>query len=98
MDWDNLFGKHQISNGNFKIFDLGCLTLELKSEKEGWSLKSTVGGNGDNPMPGKTADTGEYFQTGKSNSVVIAPALPEKPLVFKSSRLTILPGEKLTFF
>lgn len=98
MDWDNLFGKHQIPPGNVKSFDLGCMMLEIKREKEGWFLKSTVGSNGEDSTPEKTADTGEYFQTGKSNSVVIAPALPEKPLVFKSSRLTILSGEKLTFF
>lgn len=29
MDWDNLFGKHQIPPGNFKIFDLGRGNPEL---------------------------------------------------------------------
>lgn len=97
MDEISVFGKHQIIPGEYKIFTLENFSLGVKREKDGWILL--------NPVPlstdvEKQSDftSGEYFQTGKSNTFHIAPALPQKPLVFKGSKLHLSSGQKLTFF
>jgi hypothetical protein len=97
MDARSVFGKHQIMPGNHKVFTLENFSLGAKREKDGWVLL--------NPYPlspdvDKKPDftEGEYFQTGKSNTIHLAPSLPEKPLVFKGSKLHLGSGQKLTFF
>ena len=80
------FGKQQILPGDKHILELENTTLSIIREKEGWTFTSA-----DN-------EQGEYHQTGKSNTLLIQPALPEKPIVFKGSRLNVAPKQKLTFF
>ena len=41
---------------------------------------------------------GTYYHSGKSNRLILAPALPSKPMVFKSSQIVISPKQRLTFF
>ena len=95
MSSNEIFGKHQITPGNTKSFILGDTTFFLKREKEGWYILQT-----DNQQ--ETEDKvdfskAEYFQTGKSNSIVISPSLPVKPMVFKGNQLKVSPKQKFTF-
>ena len=96
MSSNEIFGKHQITPGNTKSFLLGDSTLWLKREKEGWYILQK--GNEKEQEEQPDFSGAEYFQTGKSNSIVIAPALPVKPMVFKGSQLKISPKQKFTFF
>lgn len=98
MNTNIILKKHQILPGNNKKFDLGCISLTANREKEGWHLATSDNCNGNKKLTAEENSTVEYFHTGKSNSIIIAPALPPKPLVFKGSRLNVLPGQKLTFF
>jgi hypothetical protein len=97
MPKNPIFGKHQIMPGEHRILSDENFLIVVKREKEGWVIL-----NMENPTSEKPEEpdftTGEYFQTGKSNSIFIAPSLPEKPLVFKGSKLHVSPGLKLTFF
>ena len=97
MQNNPLPGKHQIMPGESRVFSTENFQLAVRREKDGWTLLYT------DHLPGAETGNpdfslGEYFQTGKSNSLIIAPALPEKPLVFKGSRLHVSPGQKFTFF
>jgi hypothetical protein len=96
MDSNKIFGKHQIMPGNFTSLRLGESNLWIKREKEGWYILPAVEPVADSEIP--EFNKGEYFQTGKSNSMVIAPALPIKPLVFKGNNLFVSPKQKFTFF
>lgn len=96
MDSNNLFGKHQILPGNTKIFVLGTSQIGIKREKEGWFVR-LFENNAIQP-DGQLIAEGEYFHTSKSNSIILSPALPEKPLVFKGNLMKVSPGQKLTFF
>ena len=86
MNTKQLFGKHQVSLGESHTLELENETLTITREREGWSFGSTE------------VTQNEYYHTGKSNTLVIQPALPEKPIVFKGSRLNVAPKQKLTFF
>ncbi|MBN1986268.1 MAG: DUF432 domain-containing protein [Prolixibacteraceae bacterium] len=100
---NEIFGKHQITPGNTKHFPVGDFSIWLKREKEGWYILQT-----NSPVPSDEqpdffqgnlyGTNAEYFQTGKSNSIILAPALPAKPIVFKGSQLKISPKQKFTFF
>lgn len=82
--------------GNLTSFQLGDSKLFIKREKEGWYILPA------NQQEINTENLefkkGDYFQTGKSNSLIIAPAMPIKPLVFKGNNLFVSPKQKLTFF
>ncbi len=97
MPKNPIFGKHQIMPGENRIFSDENFSIGVKREKEGWiilNLENLTSEKQEN----EDFTKGEYFQTGKSNSLFIAPSLPEKPLVFKGSKLHVSPGLKLTFF
>jgi hypothetical protein len=97
MPKNPIFGKHQIAPGEHRFFADENFSMGVKREKEGWILL-----NLENPAAEKPEDAdfseGEYFQTGKSNTIFITPSLPDKPLVFKGSKLHVSPGQKLAFF
>jgi hypothetical protein len=92
-----IYGKHQIMPGEHRILSDENFSIGAKRKKEGWVLK-----NMENPASANSENTdfteGEYFQTGKSNSLFIAPSLPVKPLVFKGIGLNVSPGQRLNFF
>lgn len=98
MDTSELLKKHQILPGATKIIDIGCVQLSATRENEGWHLVTTDNCPDDDIMLSEEATLADYFQTGKSNSLIIAPALPAKPLVFKGSGLNILPHQNITIF
>lgn len=92
-----IFGKHVIPDGEHTIFSHGNFSLAVKRENEGWLFLQT-----DNKRSAKnlTPDFSgaEYFKTGKSDTLRLVPALPEKPLIFKGNNLHISSGQKLIFF
>lgn len=98
MDLESILKKHKILPGETKLIDIGCVQLAATRKTEGWHLITTD--NCPNDDIDLTTDSilSDYFQTGTSNTLVIAPALPAKPLVFKGIGMSVLPGQKLTFF
>ena len=98
MDLNSILQRHQILPGNTKIIDIGCVQLSATRTNEGWHLITTDNCPDDDISLHEDSTVADYFQTGKSNSLVIAPALPVKPLVFKGSGLNVLPGQKITMF
>ena len=96
MNTNEIFGKHQIPPGDTKSFPLGDTTLYVKREKEGWYFLRNE--NEQESLNNVDFSKAEFYQTGKSNSLVITPALPAKPLVFKGSALRVAPKQKFTFF
>lgn len=85
MDVKQIFGKQQILQDGKHTLDLENAVTIIR-EKEGWTFISA-----DNEIR-------DYYHTGKTNTLIIQPALPEKPLVFKGSRLNVSPKQKVTFF
>lgn len=98
MNVISILGKHQVQPGNSEIIKMGCINLNATREKKGWYLYTTEIGKEDNPSDLKKNTDNDFFQTGKSNSLLIEPALPAKPMVFKGTMLNVLPGQRLTFF
>lgn len=98
MESSKLYGKHTLQPGETRFFYSEIFSFGIKRETEGWLFK-TVYEKPQEDIPEETSITGgEYFHTGKSNSIVISPALPEKPLVFKGNHIKVTAGQKLTFF
>ena len=98
MDLDSILQKHQVQPGTTKVINIGCVRLEASRLKEGWHLETIDNCPNDDIALDEASTLKDYFQTGKSNSLVIAPALPVKPMVFKGSGLNVLPGQKITIF
>lgn len=97
MNPDTLFGKHQFSRGTEKFFPLGKIHLGIRREKEGWYILQMEDNKDKKPDEANITE-GEYYHSGKSNSLVIVPALPLKPLVFKGNKMFVAPRQKLMFF
>jgi hypothetical protein len=93
MQTNPVFGKHQLIAGEQKAFTIGNFSLGIRRTKEGWMLLTPL-----TDTFGADISEGEYFHTGKSNSLYLVPSLPDKPLVFKGTKLHISTGQKLTFF
>ena len=98
MDLDSILQKHQILPGTTKMIDIGCVQLSATRLKDGWHLVTTDNCPDDDIALTEDSTLSDYFQTGKSNSLIIAPALPIKPMVFKGIGLNVLPDQKLTLF
>lgn len=98
MDLDIILQKHKILPGETKLIDIGCVQLSATRKNEGWHLITTDNCPHDDIDLSTESTLSDYFQTGKSNSLIIAPALPAKPLVFKGTGLNVLPNQKITFF
>lgn len=92
-----IFGKHHLNPGEHRFFTCEKFLLGTKREKEGW-LILLAEQNSDENQGEPDINQGEYYQTGKSNTLRLLPALPEKPLVFKGSKLHVSPGQRLTFY
>ncbi len=98
MDLNTILKKHQLQVDETRIIDIGCVQLLVTRKSEGWHLITTDNCPNDDILLSTEATLSDYFQTGKSGSLVITPALPAKPLVFKGSGLSVLTGQKITFF
>lgn len=98
MDLNAILQKHQVLPGTTKIIDIGCVQLSATRTKDGWQLQTTDNCPDDDINLHEDSFLSDYFQTGKSNSLIIAPALTVKPMVFKGSGLNVLPEQKITIF
>jgi len=98
MDLDLILQKHKILPGETRIINIGCVQLSATRKNEGWHLITTDNCPHDDIDLSAEGTLSDYFQTGKSNTLIIAPALPAKPLVFKGYGLSVLPDQKITFF
>jgi hypothetical protein len=98
MNIASILKKHQILPGQTEHFDIGCIRLSATRKMEGWHLLTSDNCPDDDVFLTSESSLDDYFQTGKSNSLIIVPAMPAKPLVFKGSGLFVLPGQKITIF
>ncbi len=98
MDLESILTKHKFQPDETKLIDIGCVQLSATRKSEGWHLITTDNCPNDDIDLSTDATLSDYFQTGNSNTLIIAPALPVKPLVFKGTGLNVLPNQKLTFF
>jgi hypothetical protein len=92
-----IFGKHQLVSGKHILLHTGDFYLGAKRENDGWLLLQF---NDSEWNETKTPDfsQADYYLSGKSNKLIISPALPYKPLVFKGARLHVSPGQRLNFY
>lgn len=100
MEIKSVFSKKSFEPGKDQFIEIEKYTLGVRREKEGWFLVFREEKEEQEEQEG-TADVkteGEFFQSGKSNSLSIHPALPAKPLVFKGSKLFVTPKQRVTFF
>jgi len=98
MNIASILKKHQILTGKTEHFDIGCIRLSATRKIEGWHLLTSDNCPNDDVFLTSESSVDDYFQTGKSNSLIIVPAMPVKPLVFKGSGLYVLPKQKMTIF
>ncbi|PIF06382.1 MAG: hypothetical protein CSA36_01945 [Draconibacterium sp.] len=98
MDLNSILKKHQLEPGTTKTVEIGCVSLIIKRLKEGWHLETVDNCPDDEIDLDELSTVSDYFQTGKSNILIIAPALPMKPMLFKGSGVNVLPNQKLTMF
>jgi hypothetical protein len=98
MDLESILKKHKIVPGETKLINIGCVQLSATRKNEGWHLITTDNCPHDDIDLTTDSTLSDYFQTGSSNTLIIAPALPAKPLVFKGTGMSVLPNQKLTFF
>lgn len=94
----SIYGKKQLNPGESALIDYSSFTLGIKRNEEGWYLKSFDGVNAGQEININEIVNGTYYHSGKSNKLILTPALPVKPMVFKSSRIIISPQQRLTFF
>lgn len=99
MQVNSLFKNHSFSPESEQFFELDGFRIAIKRETEGWYVLPVDDATNIKSAKETPAITeGEYFHSGKSNSMILSPATPAKPLVFKGSKLFVTPKQKLTFF
>ncbi|WP_347841275.1 DUF432 domain-containing protein [uncultured Draconibacterium sp.] len=98
MEKLSIYGKKQLEPGKQSFIDCNNFILGVKRNTEGWYLKSFEQGTDESVPNPEEIEEGMYYHTGKSNTLILAPALPVKPMVFKGKRITISPHQRLTFF
>jgi len=98
MEKDSIFRKRTIQPLESELIPVNDFVLGIKREKEGWFVKVFENCTDINEVNKEQITEGEYFHSGKSNSLIITPALQNKPLVFKGNKMLIAPHQRLTFF
>ncbi|HYQ56522.1 MAG TPA: DUF432 domain-containing protein, partial [Draconibacterium sp.] len=99
MTKSSIYGKKQLEPGKDTFIDCNTLMLGIKRNNEGWYLKTFEKDDNQQEINAEQIVTkGAYYHTGKSNTLVLAPALPAKPMVFKGSRMVVSPHQRLTFY
>lgn len=99
-----IFGKFEITNGLGLEFRVGTLNLIVKRFSMGWGFRVLPveqpfeGIFRSFEIPPLEVSQSDLFQTGRSDTLVVAPALPIKPVVLKNSGMRILPGQSMRFF
>lgn len=104
MTIQEIFGKHEISNGQGLEIRAGTLHLIVKRFSMGWGFhvlpteQPFEGIYRSSEIPSLEVSESDLFQSGRSDTLVITPALPLKPVVLKNSGMRILPGQSMRFF
>lgn len=96
MESGKVFEKQKLPVGAHRIFSADGFSLRVSREKEGWMINHTERSVNQGEPYDFTG--GEYFQTGKSATLIVLPALPAKPLVFKGNSIHVVPGQKFSFY
>ncbi len=92
-DEKNIFQKYTVPPEETKNINFGKVCIFMKRIDKGWFINEAE------DKDGCKAEEGDFFQTGPSDSLIFAPALQEKPLVFNGGgKISVLPGQKLIFF
>ncbi|WP_319502373.1 DUF432 domain-containing protein [uncultured Draconibacterium sp.] len=94
----SIYGKKQLNPGESELIDYSTFKLGIKRSDEGWYLKAFDDTHDGQEIATSEIIDGTYYHSGKSNKLILAPALPAKPMVFKSNRIIISPKQRLTFF
>ena len=104
MTIQDIFGKYEIANGQGLQIRAGNLNLVVKRFSMGWGFRVVPA---EQPfegiyrsleIPPLEVSESDLFQSGRSDTLVIGPALPLKPVVLKNSGMRILPGQSMRFF
>jgi hypothetical protein len=93
MSVETLFTKYRLKPGNSQEIQLGKLSIQIEREEQGWYVHSYVKEDSDGSL-----EKGEFYQTGPSDTILLAPALQAKPVVIKGNKLIVSPAQKLNFF
>lgn len=104
MELYKIFDSYRLTNGEGLEIKAGSLHLTVKRISMGWGFVKT-----DTSMPFEKVEINRLvpdfevsesnlYQAGRSDILVVAPVLPEKPVVLKNSGLRILPGQSMHFF
>lgn len=104
MDLLSLFTKHIIEESREMTLRIGMVEISYSKLSDSWlfqskELKNLVD-NFEVISSTELIDTNsaQLIQSGKGNVLRIAPALPAKPVVFKNSKINILPGQSLKLY
>ncbi|HKJ79711.1 MAG TPA: hypothetical protein VKA10_09250, partial [Prolixibacteraceae bacterium] len=98
MEIKSVFSKRTFEPGKDQFIEIDKYKLGVRREKEGWFLVFGEKKEGEEDETIDVQKEGEYYQSGKSNSLLLVPALPVKPLVFKGSKLFVTTKQRVTFF
>ena len=98
MEKKSLFRKWQFQPGEAELIPCNSFVLGVRREKEGWFIRMFEDISNPEEVNKEDVREGEYYHSGKSNSLIIAPALQYKPLVFKGNKMVIAPHQRMTFF
>lgn len=94
----------QLKNSEGIDLQAGNLHLKVQRISHGWGFKSSeVSPPFDeirisSETAGFGVSEGALYQSGDSDRLLVVPALPSKPVVFKNSGMRILPGQSMRFF
>lgn len=91
MEVENIFKKYQFKNGDSELLNFNSVSIRIKRKGQGWEIYS-FDNNKEEP------ENGAFFQSDVSDSLILAPALPSKPLVFKGKGISVLPKARFHFF
>lgn len=98
MNKSSLYKKRQLQPGESELVDCGSFVLGIQREKEGWFVKVFEDTGTSKEIDTSEISSGEYYQSGKSNTFLLAPALQAKPVVFKGNQIIIAPNQRMNIF
>lgn len=104
MNLTEICRTYSLHNNEGIDIQAGTLSLQVRRMSMGWGFRSDESADAFddvkvvNNNSAIQVSESALFQTGKSDDLVVLPALPTKPLVLKNSGLRILPGQNMRFF
>lgn len=104
MELFEICNSYRLLNGEGLEIKAGSLHLKVKRISTGWGFMKTdvaypfTDVEVNRIVPDFEVSESNLYQSGHSDILVVAPVLPEKPVVLKNSGLRILPGQNMHFF